>query len=141
MVHALTEAHRVLKPDGILVDLRPAAAHRRVGLERGGRFHPVGVMREAFDDDHAANAAVAHILRQGLFKAGRRTQFECKRVLDSLDEFRDWLGEFVQLSDLPSHDWLAERVARALVASRSKTKIVVTGPLVMRVLRKQASGG
>ena len=32
MVHALTEAHRVLKPSGLLIDMRPAAKHRRAGL-------------------------------------------------------------------------------------------------------------
>jgi signal transduction histidine kinase len=60
--------------------------------------------------------------------------------MDSLEEFRDWLDEFTQLAELPSHDWLAERAARALAAGRGKAKFVVTGPLVMRVLRKHAQG-
>ena len=135
MVHALHEAHRVLKPDGILVDLRPAAVHRRVGVVCKGSYRELGSMREKFDDDLAANRAVAQILQEGLFKTEWHTQFDCRRVMDTLDEFRTWIDEFVQLGKLP--DWLTEEVERALNVSRGKTKIVASGPLVMRVLRKK----
>ncbi len=141
MVHALHEAHRVLKPDSNLVDLRPAAVHRRVGVESNGEYRYLGSLREKFDDDLAANRAVAQILQEGLFKAEWQTQFDCKRVMDTVDEFRAWIDEFVQLGDLPPHDWLIERVENAFRASKSKTKIVARGPLVMRVLRKLEVGG
>ena len=135
MVHALHEVHRVLKPDGILVDLRPVAVHRRVGVVCKGSYRELGSMREKFDDDLAANRAVAQILQEGLFKTEWRTQFDCRRVMDTLDEFRTWINEFVQLGKLP--DWLIEEVECALNVSRGKTKIVASGPLVMRVLRKK----
>jgi SAM-dependent methyltransferase len=141
MVHALREAHRVLKPNGILVDLRPAAVHRRVGVVCNGDYRQLGSMREKFDDDWAANRAVARILHEGLFKTDWRTQFDCRRVMDTVDEFRSWVDDFVRLGDLPSHDWLIEEVESALKASRGKTKIVARGPLVMRVLRKLDVGG
>ena len=137
MVHALHEAHRVLKPNGLLVDLRPAVAHRRVGIERGGRYQQLGAMREKLDDDRAANHAVAHIVQEGLFKAEWRTQFDCRRVMDTPDDFQAFIDEFAQLGgDLPPHDWLIQRVERAFKAQRGNTKIVVRGPLVLRVLRK-----
>lgn len=138
MVHALREAHRVLNPNGILIDLRPAAVHRRVGIAHHSRYQQLGTMREPLDDDRAANRAIAHVLRAGLFQAEWRTQFDCRRVMDSLDDFRIFLDEFVTLSDLPlpPHDWLIQRVQRALNAARGQKKIVVRGPLVMRVLRK-----
>jgi len=136
MVHALHEAHRVLKPDGILVDLRPAAVHRRVGVVCKGSYRELGSMREKFDDDLAANRAVAQILQEGLFKTEWHTQFDCRRVMDTLDEFRTWIDEFVQLSSLLSHDWLIEEVEHALEQAYGKTEIIVRGPLVMRVLRK-----
>lgn len=136
MVHALSEAQRVLKPDGILIDLRPAAVHRRVGVADAGRYQPLGAMREKFDDDHAANRAVADVVRKGLFKAEGHSRFACSRVMDSLDEFQDWIDEFVKLAKVPSHDWLVRRVERALEVKRGRLKIVVSGPLVLRVLRK-----
>src|SRR5688572_4711697 len=137
MVHALQEAHRVLKPNGLLLDLRPAPVHRRVGIERAGGYQQLGIMRERFDDDLAADRAVAQVVREGLFATARRTRFGVNRVLDRLDEFREWLDEFVTLGELPSHDWLVERVERALAAAGGKTTIVVSGPVGLRVLRKR----
>ncbi len=141
MVHALREAHRVLKPDGILIDLRPGAVHRRVAIVRGGSDVEIGTMREPLDDDRAANQAVAEVLRLGLFHAEGRAQFRCRRVMDSLADFHDFLEEFTTLGiELPSHDWLFRRVQRALGAARGQEQIVVWGPLVMRVLRKLEVG-
>jgi hypothetical protein len=136
MVHALHEAHRVLKPNGLLLDLRPGPKHRRVGIVRGRRWREVGAMREKFDDDRAANAAVAHVLREGLFRRQEKRQVDLRRSMDTLKDFRAWIDEFVQLADLPSHDWLIERVKHALIQERGKAKITVQGPLQMWVMRK-----
>ena len=136
MVHALREAHRVLGPDGILIDLRPAAVHRQVGMENAGQYQLLSVMRETFDDDYAANRAVAAVVREGLFKAGGCVRFECSRTMDSLAEFRAWLDDFVRLSKQPSQTWLVRRVEQTFSAQQAKTRIVVRGPLDLRVLRK-----
>ena len=110
MVHALLEVHRVLKPNGLLIDLRPAAKHRRVGFGMGKYWQPVGVMREAFDDDWAANRAVREALRLRLFQRETQSEFDIDRVMDSIGEFRAWLDEFVQQGNLPSHEWLVQRL-------------------------------
>ena len=137
MVHALHEAQRVLRPNGLLVDLRPAAVHRHVGVTQAGRYRPLGVMRELFDNDRAADRAVTQVEREGWFKREGRTQFACYRIMDSLEEFQEWLVDFTNLSRLPAHDWLVQRVERALDVRGGKARIVVNGPLVLRVLRKQ----
>lgn len=136
MVHALTETHRVLKPNGILVDLRPALKHRHAGLGVGSGFQPVGVMREDFEDDHAANRAVAHVLRQRLFRQESRTEFDLDRVMDSLDDFRAWLDDFGPPGKLAPHEWLHQRLAQAQKKAGAQTKITVRGPLRLAVLRK-----
>ena len=136
MVHALHEARRVLKPNGLLIDLRPAPAHRQLGVLRAGQWQPLGGMRERFDEDYAADRAVATVVRQGLFKAEGRVSFEVRRTMDSLAEFQVWLDEFVSLGKLVPHAWLASRVERAVQAGSGRTKIVVSGPLNLRVLRK-----
>jgi len=142
MVHALLEAHRVLKPDGLLLDLRPAAVHRRVGIAQGDDYQLLWRMRESFEDDHAADRAIAQVTGDGYFKSAARTRFPCFRVMDTLDEFREWLLDFVTRNEHESHDWLVRRLERKLAAvaldsSSAKTKIVVSAPLVLRVLKKQ----
>lgn len=132
MVHALRESHRVLKPEGILIDLRPAAVHRRVGLANDGRYSLRWVMRETFEDDHAADRAVEQVLDEGLFRTQSRTRIPCYRVMDTLDEFREWLDDFVGRGKCPPHDWLFQRVARAV----GDAGIVISAPLAMRVMEK-----
>ena len=136
MVHALREAHRVLKPNGVLLDVRPGLQHRRVGIARAGRWRVLATMREPLDDDRAANRAVAHVLRTGLFRREGYLQFDLKRHLDTLEDFRAWIDEFIQLFKLPPHDWLVERVQHALAEKHGQVKIVVRGPLEIRVMKK-----
>jgi hypothetical protein len=138
MVHALREARRVLKPNGLLIDLRPASVHRRVKLVCAGREQPLGAMRETFDHNRAANRAVARVVGERAFKFEGRKRFTLDRSMDSLDEFQSWLADFMDRDDnLPPHDWLIQRVEQALLQQRGKTKIVVSGPLDLRLLRKR----
>jgi SAM-dependent methyltransferase len=134
MVHALREAHRVLRPGGILVDLRPAAKHRRVGLGKGRRWRQVGVMRESFEEDRAADRAVAEVLRAGLFRRGARTEFLVDREMDSLEDFRTWLKEYGQRRILASHQWLLARLKRALAVKEAT--IVGRGLVALQLLRR-----
>jgi len=138
MVHALTETHRVLKPNGILIDLRPAAKHRRAGLGEGKHWELVGVMRENFDDDIAADRAVKQVIRDGLFQQESLVEFDLDRVMDTLQDFRAWLDDF-DVEKLPSHDWLYQKVERALAEKPKGIKIAVRGLMrqgVMIKLRK-----
>ena len=136
MVHALKEAHRVLQPGGILIDLRPALKHRRAGLGEGEEVRWLGVMREDFSDDRAANRAVARVLREGLFRPETQTEFDVDRVLDSLDDFREWLDEYATPGKLPPHEWLLKRLEHAEKKTGGQARIVVRGPLSLAVLRK-----
>ena len=148
MVHALHEAHRVLKPGGILIDLRPALKHRHAGLVldpaegpgQGAGFKSLGVMREDFTDDRAANRAVAHVVREPLFRRESRTEFDLDRVMDSLDDLREWLDDLCSQDKTPSHEWLFGRLERALERAGPGSRIAVRGPLVLAVLRRLDAG-
>ncbi len=135
-MHALKQAHRVLKPDGILIDLRPAPKHRRVGIGEGKQWKSVGAMREKFDEDRAANRAVAQVLREGLFQTKGRVEFDLDRQMDTLEDLRAWMDEFVQEARIESHDWLVARVERALLKQPKGMKIAARGPLILRVMKK-----
>ncbi len=138
MVHALVEARRVLKPDGVLIDLRPAAVHRRLGLGEGSHWQTVGPLHEVLDDDRAANAAIAQVLRDGYFRSERRTAFLLDRVMDTLDDVREWLGDFDTRRELPTHEPLLQRLERRMAQRKKPAKISVRGRMTLGVLRKTA---
>lgn len=134
MVHALREAHRVLKPDGLLLDLRPGAVHRRIGMEVGGLYKQLAIMGESLDDDHAANRAVSEVIQDGFFKPISRIQVNCNRTM-ALKDFSNWLADFAIDRGAPQ-ERLIRMMERAFKAKGKGRKIVVKGPLVLKVLRK-----
>lgn len=134
MVHALRETHRVLRPGGLVVDLRPAAKHRRVGLGKGRAWRLAGVMRESFDKDRAADRAVAEVVRADWFRRGARTAFTVDREMDTIDDFLGWLKDFGGRRPMSSHAWLIDKLHRKLAAQRAT--VVVRGILKLQVLQK-----
>src|SRR5690349_10682368 len=137
MVHALHEAQRVLQPDGILFDLRPAPVHRLIAIQSAAGVQEIGAMREDLTDDYAANRAVKQVIREGLFKSETFMQFNCNRLMDNLKEFQAWLLDFTTLGREHSsaHNWLSERVERAYHAIPGRKKIIIHSPLLLRRLR------
>lgn len=94
-------------------------------------------MRETCDDDRAADHAVKRVLRESLFDPGTRVAFQADRVMDTMQDFGVWLDEFIRLGKtMPSHTWLVQRLERALKKGRASAKIVVRGPMMMRMMRK-----
>jgi len=134
MVHALLEAHRVLRPGGILLDLRPAAEHRRIGLGEGPAWRLVGKMREPLREDRRANRAVEQVVRRRLFRSTARGAVLLERVMDDLSDFRGYLTEFNQRRVISAHTWLIRRLERA--RRIRPLRIVSRGPLTLRVLEK-----
>ena len=124
----------MLRPGGWLVDLRPAAAHRRIGLGEGRAWRLAGVMRESLDQDLRADRAVALVVRRGLFDPAWRSHVLLERVMDGMDDFHAWISEFGERRMLPEHGWLTRRLERGL--ARRRVKIVARGPLTMGGLRK-----
>jgi hypothetical protein len=137
MVHALREARRVLKPDGILIDLRPAIEHSRVGILRAGRFLELGRTCETFDGGRAANRAISRVLARKLFRQLWRVRFECDVVFGSPGALREWLAEYTDLAGLRAHEKLVQRAMVASRRGRGTSRIVYRIPLVMRVLGRQ----
>lgn len=136
MVHALHEARRVLKPHSILIDLRPAVAHRQVGIVSAGHYTRLGRMHDCLDQDRAADQAIASALREGLFESRGRIRFEVRRVYGTFAEFRDAICESVQAGSLTSYKRMMRRAEMACGESRNG-KIVTKGPLVLTVLAKR----
>ena len=138
MVHALTEAHRVLKVNGILIDLRPSHKHRRAGLGEGKDWQMIGMMRENSDDDLAADRAVKQVIRKGMFKQESLVEFDLDRVMDTLSDLRAWFNDF-NVNQLPTHQRLYQKVERALAKKTTGTKITVRGLMRLGVMIKSST--
>jgi hypothetical protein len=130
MVHALKEAHRVLRPEGLLVDVRPAPVHSRVSVVLSSRYQYVATTREELEDDYAADRAIAAVLRTGIFKLASASRFDCRQVFDSVQEIREWLTEPAR------HEWLLRKLERTRATHRPGAKIVIRGPIMVQALVK-----
>lgn len=135
MVHALIEAQRSLKPNGILIDLRPSPKARQVGLGVGKNWESLGAMRETFEEDFASNHAVEQVIKSGFFKPESTTTFELDREMDSVYDFRKMLSDF-SIERLNNHLWLIEKIEKVQKETGTRKKITVRGPMVLNVLKK-----
>lgn len=92
MVRALSEARRVLKSGGWLIDMRPTMRNRRVELALADATLFIGEIdsSSAFSDHVAANAALDAALAAGEFKLEHFTTFQITTDLDSLGDLREF---------------------------------------------------
>lgn len=144
MVDALTQAHRVLTSHGLLLDLRP---DRDPGGRRAklldtyvvacGADIEAGAMVETpayYGDYVAADGAVEHVIRQGLFSLQVAEIFRPRwyfRTLDILEETlaKDWTG-----TTLPAS--VRQRLHVSLEA-QPQAQIAVAETFRLNVLRKR----
>src|SRR4051794_35825045 len=95
MVHALAECRRVLKPDGLLIDLRPFPGNWPLDVVAGPHAWPAGFLDDSLEipDDQAANESIAQAVGAGWFRTERETTFEYAWYWDSLAELEAYIVE------------------------------------------------
>lgn len=113
-MHALSEARRVLRPDGLMIDLRPTARNRQVELELAQTRLFIGEI----DSSHTASGKILaeETMRleqaQRMFSLEHRTQFEYLTDLDTLEDLHAFAAD-MRRSVMPAE--MPARIA-ALVA-------------------------
>ena len=96
MVHALSEIHRVLKPNGTLLDLRPLEDSWSVevvssaGWQASGRLSdmPIGIA-----DDAAANDAMREVESRGWFIQKKIEEFPFFYYWDMPSEMKEFMED------------------------------------------------
>jgi hypothetical protein len=130
MVDALCRTRSWLKPDGRLIDLRPAHTIPEVVIGSGEHATVIGVLTveaERHERHAAADQALDDVLDRQLFVLEELREFAFLRYVDSAEELRDYIAErwrqtrlddatclrtAAALRDRPgARLWLHERVA------------------------------
>jgi hypothetical protein len=96
MVHALEEIRRTLKPDGIMIDLRPVAERWNVELVSGQGQHLIGRLTDlpaGLADDEAANSAIQEASLRGWFLLEREQSFPFFYYWDTPQEMMEYVQE------------------------------------------------
>lgn len=136
MVHALTEAWRILCSDGVLVDLRPRVANPHVQvLSPSGVLH-AGRLDDSADlaDDLAADRAVAHAVDQGWFQESEHASFLVDHYWDTADEMYDYIQENWNWAQLPEQVY---REARRLSQDTGvECQVRIRIPTIITTYRK-----
>ena len=95
MVHALEKIHRLLAPDGYLIDIHPMPEPTAIEVRVGARTTPAGWLddHEDYGDYEAAEEALARVVRSGLFVVEREGAFAMITHADTITELRDYVAE------------------------------------------------
>lgn len=96
MVHALGEIHRVLVPDGILIDLRPIADNWSIEVFSARETRETGHVTDlplGLEDDNAANQAMKNAEANGWFTRESEAFFPLHYVWDTASDMEKWIDE------------------------------------------------
>jgi SAM-dependent methyltransferase len=94
MVHALDEIRRVLKPNGILIDLRPLEANWSVEISSSTGYQVAGRLTDmpsALEDDEAAFKAVREAESHGWFIKEKEEEFAFFYYWDLPTELKEFI--------------------------------------------------
>lgn len=109
MVHALEEIHRLLRPDGTLVDIHPFPEPSLVKVIQGDRILFAEPKRESNHESvQHADRAVAEVLARKLFVAERNHEFDFFSYGPSVSELRDFWDRYNAFNESPKEQALLE---------------------------------
>ena len=142
MVDALSEIHRVLAPDGVLLDLRPISDRWQIevvsarGIQETGRFRDLPIW---LGDDEAANSAVQQAAVNGWFVRTQETFFPYTYSWDTPSEMEEWIEE--EWDESLELDEEAKRATRsAWAVGDADSRVRVNVKLLITRWRKVEAG-
>lgn len=96
MVHALREIHRMLKPNGTLLDLRPLEDSWSVEISSGAGWQASGRLSDlpqGIADDAAANQAMREVEARGWFIQKKMEEFSYFYYWDTPTEMKEFMED------------------------------------------------
>lgn len=131
MVHALEKVRNLLKPDGLLIDIHPVDTPTRVEVHVDDQITPTGWLKQKNDGEHyrQADAALADVIRRGLFTVQKAGQFIALYYADTiaaLEAFleREWTDVALDEATIQqTEELLAEREGHTEIILRENVHI------------------
>lgn len=120
MVHVLREAHKALRPTGVLLDLHPLPRHPSVEVWSGGRRVRLGSLDDTVGIEliRTAREHLAAVVGDGYFRIEARRWFDKLTHYSSLDDWLQRREEYGTSSVIPPE--LLQRVREEMRASRAE---------------------
>jgi hypothetical protein len=99
MVHALEEIHRLLKPNGALIDIHPVSEPASIEVHQAGKIDLVGLLsvRQWCFEFEQADIALAEIIQRGKFTLERHALFDLPTHYGSAAELGTDLKESIEV--------------------------------------------
>jgi len=103
MVHALRQVHKLLQPNGRLINVNDLPAPHLIEVHTPETIHRVGWLqdRDDFDDTRSAFNALAQVVADGDFDLEDERDFDYNIYVDDLPELLKWLAEWWSSAILP----------------------------------------
>ncbi|KXK14680.1 MAG: hypothetical protein UZ14_CFX002001105 [Chloroflexi bacterium OLB14] len=138
MVHALEEIYRVLKPNGMLIDLRPIEENWKAEVVTSTNYQTCGsltALARGVADDEAANQAVGQVERRGLFIKEREEMFSYFYMWDTPSEMKEFMeSEWEEFEKM--EDDLYRKVGTAWATSNADANVRVRVHILISLWKK-----
>jgi len=138
MVHALEEIHRLLKPNGFLIDIHPVAEHSSIEIHQNGKIDLVGQMEVSqwCVDFQEADKALDKIIQKGIFTVEQKGMFDTLTYYDSAEEMGTALKESI-LKYVRDGEPIDEEVSHVdVLAGQAKELLQAAGGEAILILRE-----
>ena len=112
MVHALEEIHRLLKPDGRLIDIHPLPEAPLIEVHQGGKIiFAAPAPAPGLDSMRQAEGALAQVVQRRLFVVEQSGIFDFLVYAASVSELHSYLEEADSHKDSPPDEAAAAEKA------------------------------
>ena len=135
MVHALKQVHRILRPDGQLVDVHNLPVPHRIEVYSHGNATRAGWLldRTDFENERFALNAITQVVSEGLFLLEDEQDFDFDIHTDNVPELQKWLADGWESAVIPERT--IQRVESLLTGAVQSTRIVLRVQTRMITLR------
>jgi SAM-dependent methyltransferase len=127
MVHALDEIRRVLKPNGILIDLRPVEDHWSVEVVSTQEIKVAGFLTDmpiGKADDEAAFRAMREVESRGWFVKEREEEFAFFYNWDMPSEMKEYMEkEWEDFEKMEDNVYKAVQSAWAIANAEARVRV------------------